>query len=239
MRRVLVALAALLLVALNGPRAFAVTDPVDGPFAEVHGEVVTGIPATPSCTTTITTNYDFHNTAYGSDPPFTGDYVPSCTGPWSKVVLTMSVAVKTGTQFDRIGDVLIGGVEMLHLTTAEGEAGETDWTIQRDVTADANILTQTQPTYFIIGNQTDGTYTGDFYGTLSLTFYGVGAGAPAASPADQVQSLTPYENRGNPSLDEGTRAATTDASGKPGARPRTGRPHLLGDRAREHHGPDG
>jgi hypothetical protein len=194
------AVAALAVLGAGGPMgaAAAVTDPLNGPFPQVHGEAVTRVPATPSCTTTIVTGYRFHNTAYGGDAPFTGDYVPTCPGPWSKVVLTMSAAVKTGTQFDRIGDVLIGGAELLHLTTPEGEAGETDWTIQRDVTQYASLLGTAQPTYFIIGNQTDGTYTGDFYGTLSLTFYGVGATAPAATPPDQVVGLNSAVDRGLP-----------------------------------------
>jgi hypothetical protein len=199
-RRLVVSAFALVCLAAGALAAQAapVTDPVHGPYPQVHGELVTGIPSTPSCTTTIVTGYRFHNTAYGSDAPFTGDYVPSCPGPWSKVVLTMSAAVKTGTQFDRIGDVLIGGVEMLHLTTAEGEAGETDWTISRDVTDYASVLGTTQPTYFIIGNQTDGTYTGDFYGTLSLTFYATSATTPAATVPDVVLGLNSGVNRGLP-----------------------------------------
>lgn len=200
-RRLLVAVTALVCllavagVATAGPQ---VTDPVNGPYPQVHGEMVTGVPSTPSCTVTLVRDYRFHNTAYGSDPPFTGDYQPTCPGPWSKVVLTMSASVKTGTQFDRIGDVLIGGVEMLHLTTPEGEAGETDWTISRDVSPYASVLEETQPAYFIIGNQTDSTYTGDFYGTLQLTFYATGPAAPAITAPDTVIGLNSEVNRGLP-----------------------------------------
>ena len=176
----------------------SVTNPVTGPFPQVHGEAVTALPSTPSCTTTIVSDHRFHNTAYGADAPFTGDYVPTCAGPWSKVVLTLSAAVRTGTQFDRIGDVLIGGAELLHLTTPEGEAGQTSWTIQRDVTRYAALFGSRQPTYFIVGNQTDATYTGDFYGSLSLTFYGVDATTPAASTPDRVVGLNPGVDRGLP-----------------------------------------
>ena len=204
-RLIIVALALAGLVA--GTSAAAVTDPLNGPYPQVHGEMVTGIPATAACTTTIVKDFRFHNTAYWDDPPFTGDYVPSCSGPWSKVVLTMSAAVRTGTQFDRTGDVLIGGVELLHFTTPEGEAGETDWTIQRDVTAYAGVLTQRQPTYFIIGNQTDDTYTGDFYGSLALTFYAVGATAPAA-PTPTVIGLNEQLNRGLPTVSAGKQLTT-------------------------------
>jgi hypothetical protein len=197
-RAVLVVALAAALMSVGALPASAATDPVNGPYPQVHGEMVTGVPSTPACTDTVVSDFRFHNTAYGGDAPFTGNYVPTCAGPWSKVVLTMTANVHTGTQFDRTGDVLIGGAELLHLTTPEGEAGQTDWSIQRDITSYASLLTTTQPTYFIIGNQTDGTYTGDFYGTLSLTFYGVGAGAPAASPADRVIGLNTEVNRGLP-----------------------------------------
>ncbi len=201
-RRLAIVTAALTTVALLTPGAVssaaAVTNPLTGPYPQVHGEAVTGVPSTPTCTTTIVTGYRFHNSAYGNDPPFTGDYVPTCRGAWSKVVLTMSALVKTGTQFDRIGDVLIGGAVFLHLTTPEGEAGETDWSIQRDVTAYASLLRSRQPTYFIIGNQTDATYTGDFYGSLSLTFYGASATSPAATTPDRVVGLSPGLSRGLP-----------------------------------------
>lgn len=199
--------AALVLVLLGAGTAGAVTDPVDGPYPQVHGELVTGIPTTKPCTTTIVKGFRFHNTAYGADKPFTGSYVPSCHGPWSKVVLTMSAFVRTGTQFDRIGDVLIGGVTFLHLTTPEGESGETDWSIQRDVTAYSRLLASRQPTYFIIGNQTDGTYTGDFFGSLSLTFYG----GSATGVPDQVVGISPGVNRGLPtrSKDEPLTSAVT------------------------------
>lgn len=196
--RRLALLASAALLALAAGTAAAVTDPLNGPYPQVHGEMVTGIPSTPACTVTVVKEFRFHNTAYGSDAPFTGDYVPTCPGPWSKVVLTMSANTRTGTQFDRIGDVLIGGVELLHLTTPEGENTRTDWSIQRDVTEYASVLRSKQPTYFIIGNQTDGTYTGDFYGTLSLTFYATGPGAPAATAPQTVIGLSPGVDRGLP-----------------------------------------
>ena len=194
LRRVLAVATAVVCLSVGGGAAADVTDPVNGPYPQVHGELVTGIPSAPSCTVQVVKDFRFHNTAYGSDLPFTGDYVPACPGPWSKVVLTMSAFVRTGTQFDRIGDVLIGGVEMLHLTTPEGESGETDWSISRDVTEYASVLRDRQPAYFIIGNQTDDTYTGDFYGSLSLTFY---RGAAAPTP-DLVVGLNSAVDRGLP-----------------------------------------
>jgi hypothetical protein len=197
-RRLLATLSALTCLFAGAGVAHAVTDPVNGPYPQVHGEMVTGVPTTPSCTETLATDFRFHNTAYGADAPFTGEYEPTCPAPWSKVVLTMSSKVKTGTQFDRTGDALIGGIEMLHFTTPEGEAGETDWTISRDVSEYASIFSSPQPAYFIIGNQTDSTYTGDFFGTLQLTFYGTDAQTPAIAGPDAVIGLNSGVDRGLP-----------------------------------------
>ena len=197
-RRLLTAVSAIACLLVGTGVARAVTDPVNGPYPQVHGEMVTGIPSTAACTQTLVTDFRFHNTAYGADAPFTGEYEPACPGPWSKVVLTMSSKVATGTQFDRTGDALIGGIEMLHFTTPEGEAGETDWTISRDVSEYASILSSPQPAYFIIGNQTDGTYTGDFFGTLQLTFYGTDAHTPAIAGPDEVIGLNSEVDRGLP-----------------------------------------
>jgi hypothetical protein len=194
LRRIALAVTVVASFLVTGGAVAAPVNPLDGPYPQVHGEMVTGIPVGKPCTVTLAKDFRFHNTAYGQDQPFTGDYVPGCKGPWSKVVMTMASTVKTGTQFDRIGDVLIGGVTMLHLTTAEGESGETSWSIQRDVTGYASVLAKKQPAYFIIGNQTDGTYTGDFYGTLTFDFY------KGTTPvvADQVIGLSPGVDKGLP-----------------------------------------
>ena len=194
LRRLSLAVAVLASFLLVGGAVAAPVNPLDGPYPQVHGEMVTGIPAGKPCTVTVVKDFRFHNTAYGQDAPFEGDYVPGCAGPWAKVVMTMSATVKTGTQFDRIGDVLIGGVTLLHLTTAEGESGETSWSIQRDVTEYSSVLAATQPAYFIIGNQTDGTYTGDFYGTLTFDFYK----GTAPVVADRVIGISPGVNKGLP-----------------------------------------
>ena len=70
-------------------------DPVNGPFPQAHGELVTDLPSTPSCTTTIVKGARFQNSAYGPDGAWSGSYTPTCNGPWSKVVVTMSAYVRS------------------------------------------------------------------------------------------------------------------------------------------------
>ena len=79
----------------------------------------------------------------------------------------------------------------------------TDWTISRDVSDYATIFGSRQPAYFIIGNQTDSTYTGDFFGTLQLTFYGTDAQTPAIAAPDAVIGLNSAVDRGLPTRSGG------------------------------------
>ena len=193
-RHALVAALSAAAVGLAGLTAAAdPVNPVDGPFPQAHGELVTDVPSTPSCTTTVVKDARFKNSAYGPDGAWSGTYSPTCRGPWSKVVATVSAYVEPGTQFDRIGELQIGGAELLHFTTPEGTSGRTTWTIQRDVTAYASLLRRPQPVWFQIGNVTDGTYTGVFYGTVSLTFWGADRTTPRASTPDLVVPLSGVE----------------------------------------------
>jgi hypothetical protein len=195
MRALLVVVALLLAV----PAAAAAQDPVDGPFPQRTGEMLTSVPSTRSCTVTVVKDYLFRNTAYGSDPPFRGTLAPpaDCPGPWAKVVMTMSAYVDNGTQFDRLGDVTLGDAELLHLTTPEGTGATNSWQVQRDVTQYAPLLAGPQPVMFQLGNQTDSTYTGLFHGTLQFTYYETASGTPAGHHADAVLSL-PLRSLGAP-----------------------------------------
>lgn len=185
MRRLLLCLV-LIAVVVGRPANAAPVNPVDGPFPQAHGELVTGIPPTTPCTTTLIKNAAFKNSAYGPDGAATGRYTPTCPGPWSMVVATISAYVDPGTQFDRIGELQVGGAELLHFTTPEGTNGRTTWSIQRDVTEASSLLKKPQRVWFQIGNVTDATYTGVFHGTVTLSFYA----GHAASP-DLVVPLNP------------------------------------------------
>jgi hypothetical protein len=189
-RHALLAAASALVVGATALAAADVVDPLDGPFPQAHGEMVTDIPGTAACTTQVVKDAVFANSAYGPDGAWTGTYTPTCTGPWSKVVVTIDAYVEPGTQFDRIGELQVGGVELMHYTTPEGTNGRTTWSIQRDVTQYASLFTAPQPVWFQIGNVTDGTYTGIFHGAVSLTFYGTDAKVKPAVTPDLVVPLS-------------------------------------------------
>lgn len=188
MRGTISAVLTAIALAATGVTAGDAASPLDGPWPQAAGEMVVLTPAKSSCTVTVVTDYPFKNSAYGPDHYFSGTYTPpaDCPGPWAQVVLTMSASVTPGTQFDRIGDVVIGGIELLHLTTPEGAFGTTTWKVQRDVTDATATLMAPQPVVFGIGNVVTSTYTGIFYGTLQLTFYRAGGTTPVADHPDVV-----------------------------------------------------
>lgn len=190
MLRSSVGLAMTSLLVAGGATSADVARTLQPPFTQVTGEVVTGVPDSPSCATVIVRDKAFADT-YGDqrDPanrPFTGDYIPTCRGPWSKVVLTMSARVEPTYQYDRIGDVRIGGAQLLRFTTPLGRPGRTTWQVERDVSHVAGLFTRRQPVHFLIGNTLEPPVTGVFYASLRLTFYSASRTAPPAGGVDLV-----------------------------------------------------
>ncbi len=167
------------------------------------------VPPTASCTVKILKNYPFQNFT-----PATGTYTPpaACPGPWAKVVLTVETKV-SGVQFDRVGAMWIGNDEIFRFTTSEPPGPQIHWTVQKDVTEYSNVLQSANPYAYSLGNVVNGTYTGIYYVTASLTFYEPGSGYPAATVPDDIipiantSSSTPWFTL-NTSTDQASGAVT-------------------------------
>ena len=118
MRRLALVFAALLLLLVPGVA-------VAGPIVEGDtDDPVTPAPAvtrpdTAHCTVTLADKFR-SNAADGTPRFYEGTLAPpqACPGPWAKVVLDQTVTV-SGRQFDRIGDLQIGGTEVWWGTTEE------------------------------------------------------------------------------------------------------------------------
>lgn len=120
--------------------------------------------------------------------PFEGTYTPpsGCGANWSKVVLRMDGKVK-GRQYDRLGYLHIGGVEVLRTSTPQPSPDGISWSVEKDVTRYSDTLRRAQPVEMLIGNVVDDTYTGILDIRVTLTFY---AGTPAAQDTpDRVLTL--------------------------------------------------
>jgi hypothetical protein len=104
--------------------------------------------------------------------PYEGTYRPpsGCGARWSKVVLRMDGKVK-GRQYDRLGYLHIGGVEVLRTSTPQPSPDGISWSVEKDVTRYSDTLSKAQPVEMLIGNVVNDTYTGIFDVKVTLTFY--------------------------------------------------------------------
>lgn len=118
--------------------------------------------------------------------PYTGTYTPpeGCGDRWSKVVLRMDGKVK-GRQFDRLGYLHIGGVEIFRTSTPEPSPDGIEWSVEKDVTRYSDTFRARHDIEMLIGNVVDDTYTGIIDVKVTLTFY---PGREASAP-DRVLTL--------------------------------------------------
>ncbi|MFF7982525.1 peptide-N4-asparagine amidase [Streptomyces sp. NPDC007901] len=121
--------------------------------------------------------------------PYQGTYTPprGCGDRWSKVVLRLDGKVK-GRQYDRLGYLHVGGVEVLRTSTPEPSPDGIEWHVEKDVTRYSDTFRTAQDVEMLIGNVVDDTYTGVIDVKATLTFYE--GRARAAAVPDKVLTLT-------------------------------------------------
>ncbi|WP_416971440.1 peptide-N4-asparagine amidase [Streptomyces sp. 4F14] len=204
-RAVTVLAAAVAAFGLSLGSASATTVPTE--FGTDYHDPVTAAPpiATPhtrSCSVTVA------QARFQDFTPYTGTYTPpngcGTPGSWAKVVLRLDGSVK-GRQFDRLGYLDIGGVQMLRTSTPEPSQDGIDWSVEKDVTPYARTLSSPQSVDMLIGNVVDDTYTGVLNVKVTLTFY---TATPGVSAGPGRRSSVP--DRVIPLSD--ANSVTTDAS---------------------------
>ncbi len=141
-------------------------------------------PGTTSCTVTVA------ETEFRDYTPYKGDYAPPerCGTRWNKVVLRLEGAV-AGRQYDRLGYLRIGGVEVLRTSTPEPSPEGITWNVEKDVTRYAATLRSRQPVEMLIGNLVNETYTGVIKVKATLTFHRAEGRVPPAAAPDKVLTL--------------------------------------------------
>ncbi|KAH9447616.1 hypothetical protein MJO29_010919 [Puccinia striiformis f. sp. tritici] len=105
---------------------------------------------------------------------------------WASVILKLTVTSR-GNQFDRLGTVFLGGVEIMRTSTAEPTPGGITWTVEKDVTKYITLFALPEASLVMrIDNIIDEEkgIDGEFFVQLSATYYMATADFPASvSPA--------------------------------------------------------
>ncbi|WP_282700009.1 peptide-N4-asparagine amidase [Streptomyces sp. CC219B] len=137
-------------------------------------------PGTPSCRVTLA------EAQFRDFTPYRGRYTPphGCGDSWSKVVLRLDGKVK-GRQYDRLGHVSVGGVEIFRTSTPQPSPDGIEWSVEKDVTRYSDTLRTGQDVEMLIGNVVDDTFTGIIDVKVTLTFH---TGRPATVP-DRILTL--------------------------------------------------
>ncbi|WP_406346066.1 peptide-N4-asparagine amidase A [Streptomyces sp. NBC_01547] len=180
-------------LAAAGP-AYAGTPAADPPPAEFgtdwHDPLTAAPPvarpATRSCQVTLA------EAQFRDFTPYRGSYTPPAdcgAAGWAKVVLRLDGKVK-GRQYDRLGHLALGGVEILRTSTPQPSPDGITWSVEKDVTRYRDTLARPQPVEMLIGNVVDDTYTGVIDVKATLTFYAADGRNPAPDTPDRVLPLT-------------------------------------------------
>ncbi|MEV7418849.1 peptide-N4-asparagine amidase [Streptomyces sp. NPDC089919] len=183
------ALVAGALLAGAGPATAGEAPPAE--FGTDWHDPVTAAPPVPhpdtrSCEVTLA------KVQFKDFTPYRGGYEPPAdcgAGDWSTVVLRLDGKVK-GRQFDRLGYLSLGGVEILRTSTPEPSPEGIAWSVEKDVTRYRDTLRRPGQVEMLIGNVVDDTYTGVIEVEVTLTFYAADHRGHRPDTPDRVLPLT-------------------------------------------------
>lgn len=190
--------AAVMVLAMAGS---ASAGPVVGSSDTATAEPALARPRTTPCVVELYRDLTFAN----FDPKlFTFAPPAGCQGPWAKVVLEADFAVTAGRQYDRTGNIWIGGVNVYFGTTMQpSRTVSRSWHVERDLTEYRALFTEAQAGKVVLGNLVNETYTGIITGSATLHFYPVERRRSAPETADLVVPLSDAADGGTVLLQTG------------------------------------
>ena len=102
-----------------------------------------------------------------------------------------------GRQFDRLGLMYLGDVEVFRTSTAEPTANGIVWTYIKEMEQYNALWATDQKIIFDLGNLVDSTYTGPFFTTLTATFFTVPDSQPTADTILPISAKQSGVNMGS------------------------------------------
>ncbi|WPG98550.1 Hypothetical protein R9X50_00134200 [Acrodontium crateriforme] len=133
-----------------------------------------------------------HTFAYSYGIPYIGQYTPpSCS--FNRVTWNLTVT-SAGRQFDRLGTVWFGDIEVFRTSTAEPTKAGIVWTYLKDMTNFLSLFKTKQKIIFDLGNLIDNTYTGSFNVTLTASFF---TADDSITPADLILPVSTRQSSAN------------------------------------------
>ncbi|KAK2768838.1 hypothetical protein FQN54_000698 [Arachnomyces sp. PD_36] len=124
-----------------------------------------------------------HRFGFSYGHPFVGSYEPpECD--FNSVTINLTVTSK-GRQFDRLGLMYLGDIEVFRTSTAEPTTDGIVWTYIKQMSQYNSLWKEKQKLIFDLGNLIDDTYTAPFDVTLTASFSWV------SKPATTAKTILP------------------------------------------------
>lgn len=102
-----------------------------------------------------------------------------------------------GRQFDRLGLMYLGDIEVFRTSTAEPTAAGIVWTYIKEMEQYNALWVTDQKIIFDLGNIVDDTYTGPYYTTLTATFFTIPDSQPTADTILPISPELSSTNKGS------------------------------------------
>lgn len=102
-----------------------------------------------------------------------------------------------GRQFDRLGIMYLGDIEVFRTSTAEPTANGIVWTYIKEMEQYNALWGTDQKIIFDLGNLVDTTYTGPYFTTLTATFFTVPGSQPTADTILPISAEQSAVNMGS------------------------------------------
>lgn len=102
-----------------------------------------------------------------------------------------------GRQFDRLGLMYLGDIEVFRTSTAEPTASGVIWTSVKEMQQYDSLWKVNQKIIFDLGNLIDSTYTGIYNTTLTATFFTIPDSPATADAILPISAMMSADNQGS------------------------------------------